>query len=96
MVSLVSVWRLQWDLGAILQQRNAEWHTYLRTFFRVANLQHFWNEMDPGFKIMINQGADKLKMLQQYTRACVNHSLSFDKFASSSDYIIERVFQEID
>ena len=48
------------------------------------------------FKRMINQGADKLKMLQQYTRACVNHSLSFDKFASSSDYIIERVFQEID
>ena len=48
------------------------------------------------FKRMINQGADKLKMLQQYTRACVNHSLSFDKFASSSDYIIERVFQEMD
>ena len=39
MVSLVSVRRLQRDLGAILQQRNAEWHTYLRTFFRVANLQ---------------------------------------------------------
>ena len=48
MVSLVSVRRLQRDLGAILQQRNAEWYTYLRTFFRVANLQHFWNEMDPG------------------------------------------------
>ena len=44
---------------------------------------------------MINQGADKLKMLQQYTRAYVNHSISFDKFASGSDYIIERVFQEI-
>merc|ERR1712055_637257 len=40
------------------------------------------------FKRMINQGADKLKILQQYTRACVNHSLSFDKFATSSDYII--------
>ena len=48
------------------------------------------------FKRMINQGADKLKMLQKYTRACVNHSLSFDKFASSSDYIIEKVFQEMD
>ena len=48
MVSLVSVRRLQRDLGAILQQRNAEWHTYVRTFFPVANLQHFWNEMESG------------------------------------------------
>ena len=48
------------------------------------------------FKRMINQGADRLMMLQQYTRACVNHSLSFDKFASRSDCIIGRIFQEID
>merc|ERR1711895_228325 len=48
------------------------------------------------FKRMMNQGADRLKMLQHYTRACVNHSLSFDKFASSSDDIIRRVFQEMD
>ena len=51
MVSLVSVRRLQRDLGAILQQQNAEWHTYLRTFFRVANLQHFWNEMESGLSL---------------------------------------------
>ena len=48
------------------------------------------------FKRMQSQGADRLKMLQQYDRACVNHSLSFDKFASRSECIIMRVFHEME
>ena len=56
-------------------------------------LDDFVPRVDALFKRMINKGADKLKMLQQYTRTCVNHSISLDKFASGSDYIIERVFQ---
>ena len=50
----------------------------------------------PAFlKKMQSQGADRLKMMQQYKRACLNHSFSFDKFATRSECIIGRVFQEI-
>ena len=59
-------------------------------------LDDFVPRMGAFFKRMQNQGADRLKMLQQYNRACVNHSLSFDKFASRSECIIVRVFHEME
>ena len=59
-------------------------------------LEDFVPKIAALFKRMQSQGADRLKMLQQYDRACVNHSLSFDKFASRSDYIIRRVFHEME
>ena len=59
-------------------------------------LGDFVPRMSAFFMRMLNQGADRLKMLQQYTRPCVNQSLSFDKFSSRSDCMIGRVFQEID
>ncbi|CAL4253290.1 unnamed protein product, partial [Meganyctiphanes norvegica] len=37
--------------------------------------------MGAFLKRMLNQGADRQKILHQYNRAIVNHSLSFDKFA---------------
>ena len=59
-------------------------------------LEDFVPKIAALFKRMQSQGADRLKMLQQYDRACINHSLSFDKFASRSDYIIRRVFHEME
>ena len=59
-------------------------------------LEDFVPKIAALFKRMQSQGADRLKMLQQYDRACVNHSLSFDKFVSRSDFIIMRVFQEME
>ena len=47
------------------------------------------------FKRMLNQGADRHKILHQYNRAILNHSLSFQKFASRSEHIIERILQEL-
>ena len=58
-------------------------------------LEDFVPRMGAFFKRMLNQGADRLKMLNQYTRAFRNHFPSFDKFASSSECIIGRVLQEI-
>ena len=59
-------------------------------------LDDFVPKMGAFFKRMLNQGADRQKMLLQYTKACVNHFLSFDKFDSRSECIIGRVFQEMD
>ena len=59
-------------------------------------LEDFVPRMGAFFKRMLNQGADRLKMLNQYTRAFRNHSPSFDKFASRSECIIGRVLQEIE
>ena len=59
-------------------------------------LDDFVTRMGAFFKRMLNQRADRLKVLNQYTRAFVNHSPSFDKFASGSEYIIGRVLQEIE
>ena len=59
-------------------------------------LDDFVPRMGAFFKRMLNQGADRLKVLNQYTRAFVNHFPSFDKFASGSEYIIGRVLQEIE
>ena len=58
-------------------------------------LEDFVPRMGAFFKKMLNQGADRLKMLNQYTRAFRNHFPSFDKFASSSECIIGRVLREI-
>ena len=47
-------------------------------------------------KRMLNQGADRQKIVHQCNSVIMNHSLSFDKFATRSELIIEKIFQEID
>ena len=44
---------------------------------------------------MLNQGADRCKILHQCRKAIRNHSQMFDKFATRSEIIIEKILQKL-
>ena len=44
---------------------------------------------------MLNQGADRWKILHQCKKAIRNHSQIFDKFATRSEIIIEKILQKL-
>ena len=46
------------------------------------------------FKRMLIQGADRKKILHQCNKAITNYPYAFDKFASRSEHIIEKILQE--
>ena len=47
------------------------------------------------FKRMLNQGADRCKILHQCRKAIRNHSQIFNKFATRSEIIIEKILQKL-
>ena len=51
--------------------------------------------MDTLFKRMLNQGADRQKIVNQYKKAILNHSHIFDKFATRYELLIEKIMKEI-
>ena len=49
--------------------------------------------MDALFKRMLNQGADRQKIVNQYKKAILNHSHIFDKFSTSYELLIEKIMK---
>ena len=73
--------------------------TIMSEIVRIARSTLLLDDLIPRlgalFKRMLNQGADRQKLLHQCNRAIVSHSHSFEKFASRSEHIIERILQEL-
>jgi len=47
------------------------------------------------FKRMLNQGADRQKIVNQCKKAIINYSNIFDKFVTRYELIIEKIMKEI-
>ena len=44
---------------------------------------------------MLNQGADRQKVVKQYKKNIINHSHIFDKFATRFELLIDKIYKEI-
>ena len=67
-------------------------------YIRIARSSLCLGDLTPRiaalFKRMLIQGADRKKILHQCNKAITNYPYAFDKFASRSEHIIEKILQE--
>ena len=47
------------------------------------------------FKRMLNQGADRRRIVNQCNKAIMNHSHIFDKFATRYELLLDKFLQEL-
>ena len=52
-------------------------------------------KMGALFKRMLNQGAERHKIVNQCKKAIINHSHIFDKFATRFELLIDKICEEI-
>ena len=73
--------------------------TIMSEIIRIARSTLCLDDLTPRiaalFKRMLIQGADRKKILHQCNKAITNYPYAFDKFASRSEHIIEKILQEL-
>ena len=52
-------------------------------------------KIDALFKRMLNQGAGRQKVVNQYKKPIINHSYIFEKFATRFELLIDKICKEI-
>ena len=73
--------------------------TIMSEIIRIARSTLLLDDLIPKmsalFKRMLNQGADRQKIVNQYKKAIINHSHMFDKFATTFELLIDKICKEI-
>ena len=73
--------------------------TIMSEIIRIARSTLLLDDLIPKmcalFKRMLNQGADRQKIVNQCKKAIINYSNIFDKFVTRYELIIEKIMKEI-
>ena len=73
--------------------------TIMSEIIRIARSTLLLDDLIPKmsalFKRMLNQGADRQKIVNQYKKAIINHSHIFDKFVTTFELLIDKICKEI-